>query len=390
MPGAPSTCSCCPCLQGLAKAGHPEPLPPRRETVYLDAEEGGSDDDHKFEEMKERARMVEEMKERARVGLSSVATSLTRTFSGLQAAVSSERRASTQGVSEDDWFRNTLSRFELVNDELPTGLDRPQDPCWSEGSGCGFELRSRHWGRKAAKKAWTHGAMYRTISADVVKSHRGAVSEVMGRLVQSSAIAGSSWEAGCLLPRLLCFVVQLPYKVTGSCEEDPGCSIVTVHQITDETLNALKQDPLPPHIQLFAKFVQGGETDLPQHPAGKSDTSGVFKAIARVGNFEDLHFNMLLRPVVSKYNGTPCLITKSGTVFKGPSDEWLEVDVNVRKFSKIARSSLYQLQGHLKQCSIHCGFTIQACTPDELPEYIVADSWLHNIDILEDPRLIDD
>ncbi|CAK0810660.1 unnamed protein product [Prorocentrum cordatum] len=376
----------CGCLQGLWPARRPgAPQFARGSSAeFLDAEEGDSGDDHRFEEMAERAR----------VGLSSVTTRLGRRLSGLQAGFSSRSadglRASSPAIfSEHEWFRNTLARFELLNDELPAGPDRPQVPCWSEGSGRGFELRSRHW-PQAPPKAWTQGAMYRTISADVVKSQSSTISQVMGRLIQSSDIAGSSWEAGCLLPRLLCFVVQLPYGVSGSSEEDPGCSVVTVHQITEETLDALKQDPLPNHVKLFANFVRGGETNLPQHSRGKSHTSGVFKAIARVGNFEDLRLSMFMRPVASKYNGTPCLITKSGTVFKGPSDEWLEVDVDVRKFSAVARRSLYSLQGSLKQCSIHCGFTIQACTPEELPEYIVADSWLHNIDIIEGPRTIDD
>merc|ERR1712032_454119 len=212
---------------------------------------------------------------------------------------------------------------------------------------------------------------------------------VLGRLVKPPAApAGSTWTAGCPLPRLLCIVVQLPYQVNPS-DDDHGCSIVTIHEIREETLQALQQDTPPAHIRLLRDFVCAGQTDLPQSQ-GKTNSAGLFKAIAQVGNFDELTLPWLLKRPVKSYNGKPCLITKSGTTFKGPRNEWLEVDVDVRDFNTFARNMLYQLREHLKEASIHCGFTIQGCTPEELPEGIVTDIWLHNIDIVENPTIITD
>eukprot|EP00415_Alexandrium_ostenfeldii_P005081 UN5081 len=94
-------------------------------------------------------------------------------------------------------------------------------------------------------------------------------------------------------------------------------------------------------------------------------------------------------PTVRKFNGKPCLITKSGTVFKDPAGEWLEVDIDIRRFCYVARSMLISLREVLPRSSVHCGFTIQGCDEEELPEGIVCDMWLHNVNLVDDPRLIE-
>eukprot|EP00415_Alexandrium_ostenfeldii_P001878 UN1878 len=97
----------------------------------------------------------------------------------------------------------------------------------------------------------------------------------------------------------------------------------------------------------------------------------------------------MLMSTVRKFNGKPCLITKSGTVFKDPAGEWLEVDIDIRRFCKLARTMLISLRELLPRSSVHCGFTIQGCDEEELPEGIVIDMWLHNVNLVDDPLSIE-
>merc|ERR1712083_232971 len=110
-------------------------------------------------------------------------------------------------------------------------------------------------------------------------------------------------------------------------KDDHGLSIVAFFHIKGETLQMLKNPNPPSCLRLFKEFVEGGTTDLPR-PNGANKTTGLFKGIANGENPDDISIPFLLKPTVLKYNAKPCLMTKSGTVYKSPDGEWFEIGVD--------------------------------------------------------------
>eukprot|EP00929_Paragymnodinium_shiwhaense_P015017 TRINITY_DN123015_c0_g1_i1.p1 TRINITY_DN123015_c0_g1~~TRINITY_DN123015_c0_g1_i1.p1 ORF type:complete len:479 (+),score=86.55 TRINITY_DN123015_c0_g1_i1:142-1578(+) len=323
------------------------------------------------------------------------------------------------------WWGQTIPEW--------TGPGRPPDGSahWSRGDGRGLRVRCNTKGEKHASQ----GALYECFSADLVQASC-KVGEVMERLVQlpppcdpdgslvggggsqlsggcnghcatssSSASTYRRWAPGCPLPRVICIVVQLPEQAGPAWGthpvEDHGCSFVAAFHIKQETLAALEQgdcpsEDVPEGLRLFQEFCKRGQTDLPM-PKGKSRTSGLFKFMAVGENIEELGIPWLLASTVKSYNGKPCLVTKSGAVFKDPKcGEWMEIDVDVRLFSALARQSLVSLRHLMPKASIHVGFTIQANEEHEMPEGIVCDMHVHNMNLsdgaytISDPRSDED
>jgi len=283
----------------------------------------------------------------------------------------------------------------LITGQLGNLLPVPADSySWSVGDGLGFQVRnSCRNGR--VQKIPSEGSMYECISVDIVKSGC-KISEVLHRLVQVPPQAvgtgsNETWWPGCPLPRVLCIVGQIPYDRGPTLfgehpANDHGCSIITLYHIKPATMRLLRSGERTAAVSLFAKYVSGGTT----HLIGGNRTSGLFKAIAVAGNVEAIGVPRVLLPTVRNFNGKPCLITQSGTVFRDASGEWLEVNVDIRCFCSLARNMLVSLRDLLPRTSVHCGFTIQGCEDHELPEGIVADVWLHNVDLISDARPIDD
>mmetsp|Transcript_80882 Transcript_80882/g.252293 ORF Transcript_80882/g.252293 Transcript_80882/m.252293 type:complete len:393 (-) Transcript_80882:100-1278(-) len=363
-------------VRASRKGGITSLMSGRSDTVYFDAEEGTSHHDHLFVHAYKFTRLVDQ-------SVHSLASSLVPSFS----SVSPPPPTSPSGGS---WLGTTIP-------ERCAGQGLAGSGCsWSRGDGSGFQIRdSCRNGR--VSKIGSSGALYECMSVDVVRSGC-KVSEVLGRLVpvpssQSTQRNGElGWWPGCPLPRVLCVVAQLPEQVGPVFGEHPaedaGVSIVTIFRIKPETIRVLRSCRWPADLRMFVDFVKAGKTDLPTDRGG-SKTSGLMKAVAAVGNLEEVGVPKLLLPTVRKYSGKPCLITKSGTVFKDPSGEWLEIDIDLRRFCRLARTMLVSLRDLLPRSSVHCGFTIQGCDDDELPEGIVCDMWLHNINLKDDPRQIE-
>jgi len=352
--------SCFPCVPWASPTGARAKLPGNgdelEEPVWFDAEEGDSTHDHLFATTRHRIYQLQ------------------RTFTGGPQRVDA-RSSSRAGTPAS-----------------PTRGPSSDSYSWTRGDGHGFQVRNSCRGGRV-QKVPSEGSLYECISIDIVKADC-KVSEVLHRLVPMPPQGGNeTWWSGCPLPRVLCIVAQIPYERGPTLfgehpANDHGCSIITVHRIKPTTLQMLRSERRMAAVSLFAKFVSGGTT----HLVGGTKTSGLFKAIAVAGNVEAIGVPRVLLPTVRKFNGKPCLITQSGTVFQDTSGrgEWLEVNVDIRRFCSLARNMLVSLRDLLPRTSVHCGFTIQGCEDHELPEGIVADVWLHNVDLITDARAIDD
>lgn len=69
------------------------------------------------------------------------------------------------------------------------------------------------------------------------------------------------------------------------------------------------------------------------------------------------------------YNGKPVLIKKTGTMYRGAN--FIEMDVNVHKFTYPCRLCLINMKEKFAEMVIRVGFTIEGRSDEELPEVLL-------------------
>lgn len=291
------------------------------------------------------------------------------------------------GLPDDSWLCSDLHESWLGT-TVPQRSSTTEGVCWSPGDGTSFQVRCGPNYVEKKQKQESAASLYDCVSLDVVRSDR-IVNRVLGRLVPAPQSHTEAWSAGCGLPHTICFVINLPYTTNfaGEKPDDTGCSIVTVHTVTDETLR-LNGENSSAAVRLFKEFC--AKSDGPCVDRATSSTSGVLKGIATGENVDELGLPWVSQPMVRNYNGTPALMTRSAHVHKGPDGNWMEVDIDVRFWSYAARSALYNLRSYLARAVVHIGFCVQGCGDDELPEGVLCAVRLWNLDIVKNPLEIFD
>ena len=69
---------------------------------------------------------------------------------------------------------------------------------------------------------------------------------------------------------------------------------------------------------------------------------------------------------ITSYNAKPVLINKTGTLVRG--DRYIEMDINLHRFSSVAKKGLQILIPYFERMLVTAGFTIEAIEDDEMPE----------------------
>jgi hypothetical protein len=278
---------------------------------------------------------------------------------------------------------------------------------WKKGDGQGLRVRCGPSYLETGHKCDSAGSIYEGVYCDALKADT-KITDIMGRLIRLSDLPmpGKSegdksggqidWKNEYGVPRILCINLMLPYQagILGRGRTDEGCSFVGVFQITPKALVAARNGEVSASLKLWQQFCAGpcgapGELGCKDRSLAsrvasgikKDRQSGLFKAVAKCVNPEDVHVPDLFHT----YNGKPCLITNCGYVVKDPDGEWLEVGIDVRGFNALARSMLCQFRGRLPICKIHYGFCIQSVDDDEMPEGLLCDMYVCGVDMISDP-----
>uniref|UniRef100_A0A7S1AA93 Protein ENHANCED DISEASE RESISTANCE 2 C-terminal domain-containing protein n=1 Tax=Noctiluca scintillans TaxID=2966 RepID=A0A7S1AA93_NOCSC len=316
--------------------------------------------------------------------------------------------AETECISEH-WLGTTIPQWR--GSTIP---DASTGASWMPGLGSGLKVRCGPDYVRNRRKTPAVNSMYEAISCDALKAD-SKIEDFVGRLVRRlpkspSCIAESEsgggsplqWTPECPLPRLLFVNLMLPYHTVWNPlkEAGPGCSFLVCFHIKPETIRASQSKTPPPHVRLFREFcdgpagVPGGPVDAPErclnarrHPAIKKQDrdTGLLKLMANCENPGDIEVPENLKSTFQKYNGQPCLITKSGYTIKDPRCEWMEIGIDVRKFSFLARTMLGSFRHLLPKTIIHYAMTIQAVEDEDMPENLIGDIYLHNINMVDDP-----
>jgi len=322
----------------------------------------------------------------------------------------SRTRASSSSIAPGG-FRLGTTIPQWSGDGLPpTG----EGPYWSHGEGRGLKVRCGPNYIKMRQKTEAQGSMYEAISIDAIKAN-SKIETIMGRFVkelppqppgQGESDRGGGdvpkWTSDCKLPRVIFINMMIPYT-TGMNpfgKQDGGMSFVGVFHIKPETLLAARSEHPPVSVKLLQAFCQGpaglpgGAKSEPSRSLNervvkgvKQDAiTGLLKACAQCVNPEDVH----VPDMFHTYNGKPCLITKSGSIVRDPSGEWMEIGIDVRRFNILARKMLCSFRNLLPRTKIQYGFLVQGVKDEELPEGLICNTYIHGVDMINDPLDVSD
>jgi hypothetical protein len=167
------------------------------------------------------------------------------------------------------------------------------------------------------------------------------------------------------VPPLLVIQVQVPSEppssIFSSAEDGPGWALVMYFRLTEDSCRQLQDlSSASPAVKLFAEWCEKAPTDAAWR--------GRFKVICLCTNFEELGFPSM----IAAYNGKPVLIRRTGTLFPGRDNSYLEMDIHVHKFANVAKQSIYLLTSRCNTMNMNIGFVIEGREDKELPEALFA------------------
>lgn len=148
-----------------------------------------------------------------------------------------------------------------------------------------------------------------------------------------------------------------------------GCSVVFYFAIKQETVDALNSPEPSEAVKLFAEWARLA----PDDPTFR----GRFKAIGFIEDIQKFGIPMVAR----SYNGKPVLIKKTGTVHRGPDNKFIEMDINIHKFTYMCRSALIGMKDSFSRMQIRAGFTIEGREDSELPETLLGGALINSVSL---------
>ena len=245
---------------------------------------------------------------------------------------------------------------------------RPPFPSFSAGDKESFKLRTigykRH-GRKAASAS----PLYELVALDVFKTPY-RLDEIFKHVnIDSFDLPDTAHPD---VPPMLLMNLQFPREKQDFMTDGdgPGASVVMYFKITEATLASVQNESKAERSRALNLFIEWCRL-APDDPIIR----GRFKAMGFINNIKDFG----IPAIAANYNGKPVLIKKTGTMFRGAN--FIEMDINIHRFSYICRSTLINMKEKFGQMIIRCGFTIEGRDDDELPEVLLGCANLNGVNL---------
>ncbi|CAI9109603.1 OLC1v1009452C1 [Oldenlandia corymbosa var. corymbosa] len=242
---------------------------------------------------------------------------------------------------------------------------------WSRIPPNTFKVRGKNFIRDKKKEHSPNYAAFYPFGVDVFYSPRKI--DHIARFVQLPPFPSSGG-----IPPILVVNLQVPLYPAAIFQNEyngEGLSLVFYFKLSDNF-----EKELPIQFQQNIKRIVDGEIEkIKSFPL---DTSAPFrerlKILGRVVNVEDLNFGATEKKLMNNYNEKPVLSRPQHEFYRG--ENYFEIDLDIHRFSFIARKGFEAFHDRLKSCVFDFGLTIQGNKPEDLPECMLCCIRLNEID----------
>jgi hypothetical protein len=240
----------------------------------------------------------------------------------------------------------------------PQRLSKPHT--WSKIDSSEFNVRigpNYSWNKK---KAPSPPALYEPFAVDIF-STSARIDHATERFSLPENLANvDTGHKG--VPPIFVVQIQIPLeepslftKVT----DGPGWSIMMYFKISDQTLKELKDiNTASPAVRLWAKWCS--------EAMNVDDLRKRFKFISSCSNLVELGVSQS----IAQYNAKPILIRRTGTLYRGVNNTYMEFDMHIHKFDAAAKKAIHFMTSKAAEMFMQIAFVIEGRDDDELPEAI--------------------
>ncbi|XP_057447553.1 uncharacterized protein LOC130739309 [Lotus japonicus] len=266
----------------------------------------------------------------------------------------------------------SLRQKLLAGSTIPSCPIEKQTPgSWSPLEPSTFRVRGKNYLRDKKKEFAPNSAAFYPLGADLFLSPRKI--DHIARFIQIPQI-----NIPGDVPSILIVNLQIPLypaSIFQSENDGEGMNVVLYFKLSEKY-----SKDLPDHFrENISKLINDEVERVKGFPL---DTIAPFrerlKILGRVVNVDNLSLGAAEKKLMNAYNEKPVLSRPQHEFYLG--ENYLEIDLDVHRFSYIARKGFEGFIDRLKLCNLDFGLTIQGNKVEDLPEHLLCAIRLNKID----------